>query len=398
MNKASLTVRSGPLQGQTLSIEAASLSVGRGADCGLKLEEYQHVSRHHARFEFDSKGLLIADQNSTNGVLVNGSRVARTYLKDLDRIDLGDFSATVHLELPSPQSPQKTARPSGISGRWQTLPGTPPQKWGAVLCALIVLSLGLVGMFPSRTSNVPGSDSQTAIPSGEIADAVAPADVRPLAPVEPAGGRISAAAIEGVKAATVLIAHRTGQGYAMGSGFALGDSRRIVTNRHVVVDENGQPQDCLVVFEAGTPRERKVSVAAQDIALAPDASGKEAFQDDLAVLVLREAHTPALPVGKSEDLTETDEVYAAGFPLGTQTLTLNGDLPSVSIKPARVERLQRDKNAAVTVIQLGSSVTHGNSGGPVVNNRGEVVGVISSGVEGTGMAYAIPMVFVRALP
>ena len=182
----------------------------------------------------------------------------------------------------------------------------------------------------------------------------------------------------------------------MGSGFALADARRIVTNRHVVVGEDGQISDCRLIFEAGTPRERSVAAPAANIRVAPQTKNGD-FQDDLAVITLDGGQTPALTAGQSENLQETDEVYAVGFPLGVQTLTLDGDLPSVSVKATRVERLQKRADGAVSVIQLGGSVTHGNSGGPVVNNRGEVVGVISSGVEGTGMSYAIPMVWVTAL-
>ena len=414
MDQPSLFVQSGPLKGRNLPISGAA-SIGRADSCDLALAGYGRVSRQHARFGWDGQILLVSDTQSTNGLLVNGQKVAAATLRDGDQIQLGDFSALVRLPSTNATAPSATsinAPTAATSSRWDGVKGGvarqmgawralgAPQKGGIIGAAIVVLSLGLLGLSrgrsaapdivpapPARVENlpdVPAAPPQTAAQTG-----VAPA-------VEPVGGKLAPAALQSVKAATVLIAHRDGQAWAMGSGFALGDARRIVTNRHVVVNENGQISDCRLVFEAGTPRECSVAVAASSIRVAPQTQNGE-FQDDLAVITLDAGQTPALSAGQSESLQETDEVYAVGFPLGVQTLTIDGDLPSVSVKATRVERLQKRADGAVSVIQLGGSVTHGNSGGPVVNNRGEVVGVISSGVEGTGMSYAIPMVWVRAL-
>ena len=390
MVSPTLLVQSGPLKGRSLTLTGTQL-IGRATDCELELAGYQRVSRRHARFKWDGQTLSISDTQSTNGLLVNGQKVSGATLRDGDQIQLGDFSAIVRLP------GGKSASASGVKhqlGGWRALGA--PQRFGIVGAAAIVLGLGILGLARGRsTPQAPGARTDT-MPA--VADAPpAPATQTAVAPaVEPVGGKLAPAALQNVKAATVLIAHRDGNAWAMGSGFALGDARRIVTNRHVVVNQDGAIAPCRLIFEAGTPRERGVDVAASNIRVASQTQGGD-FQDDLATITLDAGQSPALSAGRSESLQETDEVYAVGFPLGVQTLTLDGDLPSVSVKAVRIERLQTDKGGAVTVIQLGGSVTHGNSGGPVVNNRGEVVGVISSGVEGTGMSYAIPMLWVNKL-
>ena len=50
-----------------------------------------------------------------------------------------------------------------------------------------------------------------------------------------------------------------------------------------------------------------------------------------------------LSIGNSEELSEVDTTWVFGFPLGVETLTLDQELPSVSVKSASIERVQRGK-------------------------------------------------------
>lgn len=70
-------------------IDGSLLTIGRAADNGLVLDDAK-VSRHHARLRARHGMLVLADLDSTNGVRVNGVRVAEVALGVGDRIEIGD--------------------------------------------------------------------------------------------------------------------------------------------------------------------------------------------------------------------------------------------------------------------------------------------------------------------
>ena len=449
MQHAMLNVLEGPLQGRALAITQHENLLGREPGSELLLEGYSRVSRRHARLHWDGWQFHVTDLGSTNGVLVDGQPVQSAALRGGSVLQVGDFVAQLWLPpspplfldqpvaqatipartavLPTPHAqPQSPAQappphaphqhqapphpgqypapypphapaPGAAGAPRRTIPGTPVQQAVAGLVALGVLGMMMVGGGGGDKPNPKpvGSTTSSGLSGGPGAEPDKAGGSEPVA-----GGKISAQAIARGKAATVLIVHPEGDGMAMGSGFVTGDGTRIVTNRHVVVDGSGQPTDCLVVFNSGGAQSTKVQVEAARIELAPSSGESNSFTEDLAVLTLSERVVEPIEMGSTEELSETDTVYAIGFPLGVGTLTLDNQLPSASVKAVSVERLQKgtvDGAEAVGVLQLGGTITTGNSGGPILNARGEVVGVVSRGAEGTGMSYAIPTVFVKAL-
>lgn len=85
-------------------------------------------------------------------------------------------------------------------------------------------------------------------------------------------------------------------------------------------------------------------------------------------------HYPRLDRGLPEDLSETQSVYALGFPLGLSTAT-HENLPEISVRSGAVSALRHNNDGDVCVIEHSASLEHGNSGGPLMNAEGEVVGV-----------------------
>ncbi|MBN9117913.1 MAG: serine protease [Planctomycetes bacterium] len=182
-----------------------------------------------------------------------------------------------------------------------------------------------------------------------------------------------------VKGSTVYIRtfFRDGTG-ATGSGFFAGKPGYVVTNAHVIgygPVRVTEPEKVEVVVDSGEPGERAVTAKV---------FGLDA-ELDLAVLrVEMRDMPPPLPFGRAEGLVETQEVVIFGYPFG-ESLGKN-----VSINPTTVSSL-RKANGSVETVQLAGGLNPGNSGGPVTNKKGEVIGVSVAKFRGTDtIGFAIP--------
>jgi S1-C subfamily serine protease len=168
---------------------------------------------------------------------------------------------------------------------------------------------------------------------------------------------------------------------SLGSGFVIDKAGHIVTNYHVI---------------QGAQR-IQVSFSGQD-QIAATVVGKDP-STDIAVLKV-DAHARALtplPLGNSDSVTVGDPVYAIGNPFGfTRTLT-TGVVSAVQRQIEAPNSLPIDH-----AIQTDAAINHGNSGGPLIDSQGRVIGVtsqISTGTTGQqgnlGIGFAIPINTVR---
>ena len=162
---------------------------------------------------------------------------------------------------------------------------------------------------------------------------------------------------------------------ALGSGFVVDKAGHIVTNFHVVEDAD----EIRVSFS------NRDTVEAELVASDPST--------DLAVLRVdaeAKALTP-LPLGDSDDVRVGDPVVAIGNPFGLDRTATAGIVSAL-------QRLITAPNdfAIDHVIQTDAPINHGNSGGPLLNAHGEVIGVntqIQTGGVSTGnvgIGFAVP--------
>lgn len=103
--KLRLTITSGTLNGQVFELESGFLSIGRSETCSVRFDPTAEriASKQHAFIEAKPDGFYIRDNASTNGTIVNGSRVETTKLADGDTVQFGrnGTTAAVSIEVAS---------------------------------------------------------------------------------------------------------------------------------------------------------------------------------------------------------------------------------------------------------------------------------------------------------
>src|SRR5579862_3511478 len=179
------------------------------------------------------------------------------------------------------------------------------------------------------------------------------------------------------KKATALICSIGSDKAQLGTGFAIDHGADVVTARHVVVND-GEVQAVYLVFDSGSDDPKMMRVSANDIVTDPEwGPGAASNEHDLAIIHLPHPVDASLSVARSLAVRETSTVWAFGFPDGIEIRTAAEQLPSPTVHTLRVERIE-EHGGEVQLLQLAGSPTHGDSGGPVVDGQGNVIGVMQS--------------------
>lgn len=168
-----------------------------------------------------------------------------------------------------------------------------------------------------------------------------------------------------LRAGTAVVRARGG---GAGAGAVWSADGLVITNHHVVADDEAE----VVVAGRGYP----ARVAAREPGV------------DLAALRLEADALPALPVGDSTALRPGQLVLAVGNPHGETGAVTTGII-------SRTGRLQAGPLAAADSVQANITLRPGNSGGPLADAEGRVVG-INSMVLGPGVAVAVAAHTVQA--
>lgn len=193
-----------------------------------------------------------------------------------------------------------------------------------------------------------------------------------------------------------------------GSGFFIGDTKEnpeyLVTNYHVISDymaqnkggqgiiEQGQTQDGQLIVLTFDSSEMRVYYSENDYAVVyPEWTGGmlETGDLDLAVMKLKEPttkrHALKLRVLGEEDRGST--VYVVGFPGVAENVLTSGSkfkMSDISITTGIVGKFVSSGLTGTELIQTDAAINHGNSGGPMVDEDGNVVGINTYGWSITG--------------
>ena len=196
-------------------------------------------------------------------------------------------------------------------------------------------------------------------------------------------------AVEKIYDAVVVVkTYRDGSLYATGTGFVYkedGDTAYILTNNHVIEDGD----EIYVEFTDGSN-------------VITTVEGADVYSD-IAVLSLSSEHvTTVAQIGSSEDARVGDTVFTVGAPIDSSTYSgtvtrgiLSGKNRLVSVSTTN----NSTSDMMMSVVQTDAAINSGNSGGPLANANGEVIGItslkLSSGSSTSasieGMGFAIPI-------
>jgi S1-C subfamily serine protease len=385
---ATFTYLTGSRRGQCEKFTDEVISIGRATDNRLSFGDAERrVSSHHAQITRHGDNFLLRDLGSTNGTKINGRRIIITELGKDDLIEFGAGGPLVRFGILQPEgtnhyeeqpaaNPQARAVTRAHTTVVEKIPTRRDEITNAIrrflkqrknnvrLTSAIVISLlfgGLLGIWLSGKFTSPESEH---LSFAAIAERNRGAVVFIQTEFELVDEQGNASPVE----------RRTG------SGFVVSKSGLIVTNRHLIraweyedtpVGLSGRTKKISVIFQG---RKRDEAIPAT---LAHLSSDKET---DIAILRITPPSEMTIIYGLERDLShinQGDEVAAIGYPLGLDLLLQTTDERiETSLATGVVSRVGENK------IQLDLHAYHGNSGCPVLNRRGEVIGIVTGKVQG----------------
>jgi len=159
-----------------------------------------------------------------------------------------------------------------------------------------------------------------------------------------------------------------------GSGFIISADGYILTNYHVIEMAHRSGLPIIVILEDGS--EYTAEIVGFEIS------------NDVALIRINATGLSAAMIGNSDEIRVGERIYAVGNPLGDLAYTMTDGIISALDRVVTVDRITID------AFQFSAAVNRGNSGGPIYNQRGEVIGIVTAkvirgNVEGIG--FAIPI-------
>ncbi|WP_102143627.1 S1C family serine protease [Mycobacterium hubeiense] len=273
---------------------------------------------------------------------------------------------------PEPAMPAQVqpAAPTGKLGVRDVLFGRKLTRLALAVLAVIALVLGLLGGWVGRkTAEIMEAFTTPKVSLSTTNDGELP---------EGRFARVAAAVADSVVTVETLSESEGSQG----SGVVVDGRGYIVTNNHVIAEAASDldKYKITVVFNDGK------QVPANLVGTDPDT--------DLAVLKVSNVDNLTVArLGDSDRLRVGDEVIAAGAPLGLRSTDTQGIISALD----RAVRLPTDSSDDIVIaaVQTDAAINHGNSGGPLIDMHGNVIGINTAGKSlsdsASGLGFAIPV-------
>jgi putative serine protease PepD len=234
-----------------------------------------------------------------------------------------------------------------------------------LIAAVFGLFGGIIGTYIAQDANLvdlQSNDSSSQITSAPI---VVSSDENEL--TESAIAKVAARLANSVVTISTTVEEDFGGGRGVGTGVVLTSDGQILTNAHVVEDASE-----VVVRFAGETEPRVAKILASDLG------------NDLALLKIDATGLVAATFAKPGSVQIGDAVIAIGYALALD----GGPTVTSGIVSALKRTIETDSGALNSLIQTDAAISSGNSGGPLVNLKGEVVGINTAVARGDSTSAA----------
>jgi putative serine protease PepD len=402
---------------------SARVRIGRAPDNDIVLDD-DRVSRHHAVLELDD-GLKVTDLGSSNGTFVGGValRSQSAPLHDGDQLRIGGTEMSIKLAVPSPPPPDEertviSPRPRAVNPpaapapRGEPAPPNAAQPTPAAVpvrpepapqqSRIVQVSRSVVGS-PSTVIRQLQRNSRRTTAVAVVAVLVAiGVGVSAAAGLFSSSPPTAAQVAQAVAPSTVLVWGYDGQSVNSvienGSGWVLAANKGlIVTNDHVA-----EGAESLRVAVGTAPGATVASDRRPATIVGADPC------EDIALLKVADTSgLKTLPLGSQSTLHAGDSVVALGFPdiaaraMNFQNAALIVTSGTVSSPMTQFDAGGDEANLP-NVVQTDTVINHGNSGGPLVNDNSQLVGMNTATYPGSsgnvsGENYAIGVNRIKTL-
>jgi S1-C subfamily serine protease len=258
---------------------------------------------------------------------------------------------------------------------------------GIAATALVLVALMVVGVLPVKTetntvvrATTAGAPSTSTVSMSSTSTGLTPAEIYQ----KYSAGVVEVFSTFPASQTQSPFGQSSGPVQGLGSGFVVSTDGHILTNAHVVENDGKRASTVSVVFKTADGTE-STKVPATIVGVDETS--------DVALLKVDPAKAPtllALPLADSDSVQVGEPVVAIGNPLGYDFTVTSG------IVSATDRNLQSPNGSVIpNGIQTDAAINEGNSGGPLINAAGEVIGIneqIASQSGGNqGLGFAVPI-------
>ena len=243
---------------------------------------------------------------------------------------------------------------------------SPRRRFGVVIVAAVFgLFGGIIGTYVAQDANL--VDLDNAEPTTQITSApvVVADDAGPT--IDSLIAKVAERLADSVVTISTTLSDESGGGRGVGTGVVLTSDGEILTNAHVIEDASE-----VVVRFAGETEPRVAKILASDVG------------NDLALIKVDITGLVAATFAKPGSVQIGDAVVAIGYALALD----GGPTVTSGIVSALKRTIETDSGALNSLIQTDAAISSGNSGGPLVNLKGEVVGINTAVARGDSESAA----------